>query len=149
MSEFKHLMNKYSGVSDTSDMEMLTDVIDHMFDEVDEDMRKKYLMKIKLYNKHIPLDRWQAEYMTSKMHNKDGTTGPHWDYDTAVKAMEDYDFDECEWYVTLNMVYSDYYNERRTLDNYKDLAYDFLADEDAPDCKVKRYWIAMHSWQNR
>ena len=70
---------------------------------------------------------------------------------TAVMHQRGYDHKPCEFYVVMNMLVSDY---GKTMAKYSadrpeiwaDLAHDFIADKDAVDDKVGRYWrdIVMH-----
>jgi hypothetical protein len=94
-----------------------------------------------------PLTEEQAKDYVSHMTNKDGSKGEHWtlaqtsDYQ---KAHADYaDLHELDFYVAMNMMYSDYYKPVYTTDNYAALAKDFITDKDAPKNKVVRYIKAM------
>ena len=149
MSEFMSLMEEYAKVSDESDMRHLTRVLDHLFCDLKEmhpEMYEKYMTKVKLSNKHIPWDRDQAECAVKKMKNKDGTEGEHWTYEQTTDVLEKkgYDRSPAEWYVALNMVYSDYYTQSFSTDIYVQMACDFLDDLDGAKNKMKKYWIAMH-----
>lgn len=149
MSEFMSLMEEYAKVSDDSDMHHLTRVLDHLFcdlKEIHPEIYEKYITKVKLSNKHIPWDREQAECAVRKMKNKDGTEGEHWTYEQTTDVLEKkgYDHSPAEWYVALNMVYSDYYSQNFSTDIYVQMACDFLDDLDGAKNKMKKYWIAMH-----
>ena len=109
-------------------------------------MVDKFLMKVDLLvNPHFTKET--AKYVVSMMDNKDGSKGEHWNYETTTKVLETkgWDFNPCDWYYTLNMIYSDYYKSGRSDDVYVDLAKDFLDDIDGPDDKAKRYYLAMKS----
>lgn len=142
---FRELMDKY--LDSTDDMEKLTDKIDWFVEKVREkepELVDKFLMKVDLIvNPHFTKET--AKYVVSNFENKDGSVGEHWDYDTTTKVLESrgYEFNPCDWYVTLNMIYSDYYRSGRSDDTYIELAYDFLNDKDAPTDKMKRYYKAM------
>jgi hypothetical protein len=144
---FKELMDRYVHDLDNDDMEHLTHKIDWFVEEVrekDSELADKFLMKVDLLiNPHFTRDT--AEYVVSKFENKDGTTGEHWDYETTTKVLDSkgYDFRPCDWYVALNMIYSDFYRSGRSDETYIEMAYDFLNDKDAPDDKMKRYYKAM------
>ena len=64
---------------------------------------------------------------------------------TAVMQQRGYDNKPCEFYVVMNMLVSDY---GKTMAKYSadrpeiwaDLAHDFIADKDAVEDKVGRYW---------
>lgn len=144
---FKELMDRYIHELDTEDMEHLTHKIDWFVEKVREkepELADKFLMKIDLLvNPHFT--RETAEYVVSKFENRDGSVGEHWNYETTTKVLDSkgYDFRPCDWYVALNMIYSDFYRSGRSDDTYIEMAYDFLDDKDAPDDKMKRYYKAM------
>lgn len=111
--------------------------------ELKPELVDDFLTKIDLIlNPHFT--RESAEYAVSLMKNKDNSTGEHWSYDTTTKVLDGkgYKFHPADWYWTLNMVYSDFYKNNRSTDEYVELAYDFLNDIDWPnsDCKAKSYW---------
>lgn len=141
---FKELIDTYIHDLSDDDMNMLTHKINHFVEKVRErapELVDKFLMKVDIIvNPHFT--RETAEYVVSKMKNKDGTTGEHWSYDTTTRVM-DGDFHEADWYYVLNMIYSDYYKSGRTDETYIGLAKDFLDDADAPEGKAKRYYKAM------
>lgn len=148
MHTFKNLVYEYGRDGNTETMECLTEVVDWFTEDVrkkDPELVSKFLMKIDLLlNPHFTEET--AKYVVSKMMNKDGSMGEHWTYEqtTGVLKSEGYHFTEPDWYYVLNMIYSDYYKSGRTTDTYTELAYDFLADSDAPGCKAKKYYWAMH-----
>jgi len=146
---YKEIVVKLSDTATRADMEELTEITDEFI----EGMRKshpedvqKLLMKIDLLLNPM-FTRETAEYAVSKMKNEDGTEGGHWDYDTTTSVLKSkgYDFNPCDWYYVLNMVYSDYFTKDQPDDYYFKLAYDFLKDKDAPAGKAKKYFLAMHS----
>lgn len=144
---FQKLIDEYGRDGDIETMEHLTHKIDHFVEEVKEkhpELVEHFLVKIDLLlNPHFSKDT--AKYAVSKMKNKDGSTGEHWDYETTTKVLDSkgYDFNACDWYYVLNMIYSDYYKSGRSDDTYIELAHDFLDDIDAPDDKAKKYYKAM------
>ena len=145
---YAELIKKHIDYATEEDMEMLTVKTDKFVEEVREhhpDLVEHYLMKVDLIlNPHFSKET--SKYAVSKLKNKDGTTGEHWNYETTTKVLEGkgYDFKHCDWYYVLNMIYSDYYKSGRSDETYIEMAYDFLADEDAPAHKMKRYYKAMH-----
>lgn len=147
MNSFKEIVYKYGRDGKTETMEELTELVDDFVEEVKELHKEKaedfILMVDLLLNPHF--SKKTAEYVVSKMKNKDDSYGEHWDYETTTRVLEakGYDFKPCDWYYVLNMMYSDYYKSGRSDDTYIELAYDFLNDEDAPDGKAKRYYKAM------
>jgi hypothetical protein len=148
MTSFKELVYKYGRDGKTEVMEHLTEMVDDFVEEAKEHHKDKvehFLIGVDLLlNPHFSKE--SAKYAVSKMKNKDGSTGEHWDYNTTTRVLESkgFDFNPCDWYVALNMIYSDYYKSGRSDDTYIELAYDFLSDEDAPTHKMKRYYKAMH-----
>lgn len=145
--KYAELIRKYIDDANEEDMEMLTEKTDKFVEEVrshNPELVEKFLMKIDLFlNPHFSKET--AKYAVSKMKNKDGSTGEHWDYETTSKVLDakGYDFHSCDWYYVLNMIYSDYYKSGRSDDTYIELAHDFLDDVDAPDDKAKKYYKAM------
>ncbi len=124
----------------------------HKTDDFVEMVRKahpaeveKFIFEIKMLAT-LHFDRETAEYVVCKMKNADGTTGEHWDYDTAKKVMHEngYTFECGDWYYVLNMMYSDYHCAEKTDEYYIKLACQFLSDVDAPKGKAKRYYMAMN-----
>lgn len=144
---YAELIKKYVDDATEEDMEMLTHKTDKFVEEVREhhpDLVEHYLMKVDLIlNPHFSKET--SKYAVSKLRNKDGTTGEHWNYETTSKVLESkgYDFKHCDWYYVLNMIYSDYYKAGRSDDTYIELACDFLDDKDAPEDKAKKYYKAM------
>ena len=55
-------------------------------------------------------------------------------------ASNQLDFDPNDWYVVLNMVYSDMYNSKFDLGTYVTLAKDWLADKDVSSEKLLKYY---------
>lgn len=148
MTNFKEVVFKYGRDGKTEVMEELTEMVSDFIEEVKEHHKDKvddFIMSVDLLlNPHFT--RETSKYAVSKMKNKDGSIGEHWDYETTSKVLENrgYDFNHCDWYVALNMIYSDYYKSGRSDDTYIELAYDFLSDKDAPADKMKKYYKAMH-----
>lgn len=146
--KYRELIEKYIDDSDDEAMEMLAYKTDKFVEEVREmhpEMVDKFLMKVDLIL-NPSFSKEAAKYVVSKMKNKDGTTGEHWNYETTTSVLESkgYDFKPCDWYYVLNMVYSDYYKSGRSDDTYIELAHDFLSDNDAPQNKAKKYYKAMN-----
>lgn len=87
------------------------------------------------------------------MENADGTTGPHWSRHEAEVIQTKYGI-TCgglEFYVALNMMYSDYcvavgQAGASTVELYAHMAEAFLKDPDAQPDKLERYYryIAAH-----
>lgn len=93
------------------------------------------------------MDEELAEEWTAMMHNADGTKGAHWQMEQTEKVMEmrNLDCDPMEFFVAVNMMYSDYSKVARkhgvnTLDFYADMALAFLDDADAVEDKLMAYY---------
>lgn len=147
MHTYKDIVKKLSDTASKADMEKLTDLTSEFLESIKEKMPEveKLIMKIDLML-NPDFTKETAEYAVSKMKNEDGTEGGHWDYDTTTSVLKSkgYDFNPCDWYYVLNMVYSDYFAKDQPDDYYFKLAYDFLKDKDAPVGKAKKYFLAMH-----
>ena len=146
MITFQKLIDEYGRDGDIETMEHLTCKIDHFVEEVREyhpEMVDKFLMKVD-YIVNPDFSKETALYAVSKMKNKDGTKGEHWNYETTTKVLEakGYNFKPCDWYYVLNMMYSDYYKPGRADDVYVEMACDFLNDVDGPKHKAKK-WATM------
>lgn len=97
-----------------------------------------------------PMTKELAMHWTKNMKNADGTVGPHWTMEQAKQVMEQQkiDCDPIEFYVTLNMMYSDYckvakkYNAS-TVEFYAAMAKAFLEDKDAEPEKLSRYYASI------
>lgn len=146
MMKYHELVKHHIEDARYEDMVELVKETDCFVEKVREhhpEMVEDFLMKVDLIL-NSDFTKETALYVVSKMKNKDGTTGEHWNYDTTTKVLEakGYDFKPCDWYITLNLIYSDYYKQGRTDDTYVELAHDFLADVDAPEHKAKK-WAMM------
>lgn len=102
---------------------------------------------------HEGITREQAMKWVSGMKNADGSIGPHWNLEQSRQIMEQQkiDEDEIEFYIALNMMYSDYCkvakrNNTSTIEFYAGMAKAFLDDRDAQPEKLTRYYdyIAKH-----
>ena len=94
-----------------------------------------------------PLTEEQAVSYVKHMKHKDGSEGEHWTLE-QTKAYQashsDYaSIDPLDFYVAINMMYSDYFKPAYTTDNYASMAASFLNDVDAPSNKLERYIQAM------
>lgn len=90
------------------------------------------IFRVKAYEaEHGPhFNEEHARKAVSKMENEDGTRGPHWSVEETTALASQYGinlgsrFNRYDWFVALNMVYSDYYQEiinivRNQYDTYK------------------------------
>ena len=88
-----------------------------------------------------------AEAWAAHMVNEDGTTGPHWPMEqtTALAESMGLSWDKISpwcWWVTMNMMYSDYSGVAEKYgvsiaEFYADMARAFLMDKDGPGAKKK------------
>lgn len=93
-----------------------------------------------------PMTRELAEEWVSNMENADGTRGGHWSMEQSeqIRKQHGFDCDPIKFWVTINMMYSDYCaaakkNGCNTVDFYADMAHAFLDDKDAQPNKLARY----------
>lgn len=93
------------------------------------------------------MTRERADQWLKGLHNEDGTTGAHWNFDQAVNVMKqkDYNVDPVDFYVAINMMYSDYFKVAKklninTVDFYGCMAEAFLNDKDAVPDKLSAYY---------
>ena len=78
------------------------------------------IFRVKAYEaEHGPhFNEEHARKAVSKMENEDGTRGPHWSVEETTALASQYGinlgsrFNRYDWFVALNMVYSDYYTEK-------------------------------------
>lgn len=116
------MSGKY-GMESKSKSSMPDEIDLHVYSQSDEDS-------------HV-LNRASAVDWVSNMENADGTTGAHWNMDQAKQIMEKYGIEASPlaWWVTLNMMYSDYCGVAKKLgmstDFYAYMAEAFLDDKDA------------------
>ena len=147
MAKYTEIVKKLAENATKADMETLTELTGDFLEKIraKEPEVDKLITKIDLML-NPDFTKETAEYAVSKMKNDDGTEGGHWDYDTTTSVLKSkgYDFNPCDWYYVLNMVYSDYFSKDQPDDYYFKLAYDFLKDKDAPVGKAKKYFLAMH-----
>lgn len=92
------------------------------------------------------IDEDMAMEWVSGMKNADGTRGPHYKIDQVEqwRSTNCMDCDKWEFFVTVNMMYSDYCKTAEKmgvskLDFYGHMAKDFLKDEDATPDKLYKY----------
>ncbi len=99
----------------------------------------------------MSLTEADAERWCAHMENTDGTTGPHWTLEQTeiVKNQRGIQWDAVEFWVTMNMIYSDYsevfktYGVRDKIYLYADMAAAFLDDQDARPGKLARYYNSV------
>ncbi len=93
------------------------------------------------------LTKEMAEEWTQSMENEDGSHGPHWSMEQTnqVKSQKGIACGPIEFFVAMNMVYSDYAAVAKKLgannvDFYACMAEAFLDDKDALPDKLARYY---------
>ena len=99
------------------------------------------------YDGYGKIDRRRGEELLKKLKNADGSIGEHWSYDQTKQLMEQKNImcDPVEFWVSMNMMYSDYYTVAKKLninnaDFYASMAEAFLKDPDAHENKLARYY---------
>lgn len=99
---------------------------------------------------HHPLTRDIAEAWVAKMENSDGSTGAHWTMEQTkqIQSQKGIGLDPIKFWVTMNMMYSDYFMAAEkagvgSVDFYADMAKAFLTDKDAQPDKLDRYYCAV------
>lgn len=127
----------------------------HHDDGMDYDDRQKpmhhdeygAIIDVHKRRKMAKMDRETAEEWTEKMKNEDGTKGAHWTFEQAEQAMRQrgIDCDPVEFFVAMNMMYSDNCGVAKmlnvnTVDFYVYMAKAFLDDDDAKENKLMRYY---------
>lgn len=95
----------------------------------------------------------KARKAVSKMENEDGTRGAHWSLEetTALANQHginlNHKFNRYDWFVALNMVYSDYYKvmlsitNSNSTKNFVEFAKAWLNDKDIEEGKMWYYYI--------
>lgn len=111
------------------------------------------IFRVKAYEaEHGPhFNEEHARKAVSKMENEDGTRGPHWSVEETTALASQYGinlgsrFNRYDWFVALNMVYSDYYKVIISMTNsnstkhFVELAKAWINDKDIDDgikCKL-------------
>lgn len=90
-----------------------------------------------------------AKDWAERMINEDGTTGPHWAM-SETSVIEHSDIDDTCWWLTMNMMYSDYCKiatkfSIQAADFCASLSKAFLEDKDAErgEAKLARYYYGI------
>lgn len=147
MKSYKYLMDKAS--EKMIGKEGWAELVDRTCEFL-EDIKQSYPEKVTLLLKDLedmicypPLIEAEAKAYVAKMLNKDGSVGEHWPLET-VKTLpaqhpELMKFNCLDFYVAINMAWSDRYHANKTTEDYIQDAVDFLDDKDAPKNKMRRY----------
>lgn len=113
------------------------------------------IFRVKAYEaEHGPhFNEEHARKAVSKMENEDGTRGPHWSVEETTALASQYGinlgsrFNRYDWFVALNMVYSDYYKVIINITNsnstkhFVELAKAWINDKDIDEGKMWYYYI--------
>lgn len=113
------------------------------------------IFRVKAYEaEHGPhFNEEHARKAVSKMENEDGTRGPHWSIEETTTLANQYGvslgnrFNRYDWFVALNMVYSDYYKVIINITNsnstkhFVELAKAWINDKDIDEGKMWYYYI--------
>lgn len=126
------------------DMECLSEMLtDLLYDLKHTDHAYYAAMKYKLhtmaYGEH--LTEHMAQEWVGHMKNKDGSKGPHWSMEQTNQYAGRHN--HCDFFVVLNMMYSDYYNPKFDTNTYVELANDWLNDVDVPEGKTLKYYMRV------
>lgn len=113
------------------------------------------IFRVKAYEmEHGPhFDEEHARKAVMKMENEDGTRGPHWSLEETTTLANQYGialgskFNRYDWFVALNMVYSDYCKVLMSITgsnntkHYVEFAKAWLNDKDIEDGKMWYYYV--------
>lgn len=113
------------------------------------------IFRVKAYEmEHGPhFNEEQARKAVSKMENEDGSRGQHWSIEETTSLANQHGislnnrFNRYDWYVALNMVYSDYYkvivgiSNSNNTKHFVEFAKAWLADKDIDEGKMWYYYI--------
>jgi hypothetical protein len=126
-------------------MEELKDVVIDVIHElktIDHDRYVEVEYEIAKIAYHGHVSETLAKCWVGKMKNKDGSTGEHWTMDQVSSVLKDKNIKHhlCDFYVVLNMMYSDFYNSRFDTVTYIEMAKDWLDDKDVDGCKLLKYY---------
>ena len=96
------------------------------------------------------VDEHKAQEWTRRMKNADGSSGPHYKAEQAeqIRAAQCPHCDRWEFFVALNMMYSDYCEVAKKLgmdkpDFYAHMAKAFIDDDDAGEHKLAKYMVTI------
>ena len=117
------------------------------------------MFRAKAYEtKHGPhFNEMHARKAVSKMENEDGSKGPHWSIEETSNLANQYgvslnkNFNKYDWYVALNMIYSDFYRAIVAVANsnntkyFVEFAKAWLSDKDVEEGKMWYYYIYVMS----
>lgn len=166
--DFEELMDYALSLPDAkSNMPHWGDFLANLMADIEQAHPEKYeKLYIDFYTKSVGwfFNEDMAEYALSKFMNKDGTKGMIWTLDESLAVAKKHNisftqFTDCDWWFTLNMMYSDYCDAeypKTDPDHYAMLASDYLKDLDVPSGKMNgsdygskpfRYWKKVVMWK--
>lgn len=101
-------------------------------------------------SEYMPMTKQMAMEWVKGLENEDGSRGPHWSMDqtNTVMAQKHVEADPVEFFLAMNLTYSDLCKEFQKnginkIDAYVDFAKAFwLCDKDVPD-KLSRYYAYL------
>lgn len=113
------------------------------------------LFKYKAYEQEYGphFNQEEARKAVSKMQNEDGSRGPHWSIEETTSYANQYGvnlngrFNRYDWFVALNMIYSDYYKvivnitNSNNIKHFVEFAKAWLNDKDVDEGKMWYYYI--------
>ena len=113
--------------------------------------KRKFERHERMYGPHFT--EKCAMKVVAKMENEDGTTGQHWTINDTTTVANQYGisfnprkYNKYDWYVAMNMVYSDYYKfitntlHSNNIKYFVDLAKAWLEDKDIDEGKMWYYY---------
>lgn len=110
----------------------------------------KYKAYEQEYGPHFNLE--ESHKAVNKMQNEDGSHGPHWSIEETTSLANQYNvnlrdrFNKYDWFVALNMIYSDYYKVIVNISNsnnakhFVEFAKAWLNDKDVDEGKMWYYY---------
>lgn len=132
------------------------DFIGHEMETGSDVVETYHKLYEKAYGKVLTRDiaeKWVKSMAIPEM-NSERTTGQKWGFETAVEVgnkvgMDWHEVSKIDFYVVLNMMYSDYYRTAKTIEKqndgmfYANLAKEWLYDEDVinPENKLFNYYF--------
>ena len=122
--------------------DVLEGVIDYLkVEDYDAYLVAEYALHCIAHKGHLGEDL--AKCWVSKMKNKDGTCGAHWSWEQILQVAREkgLKYDLADFYAAMNMVYSDFYNQKFDIATYIDIAKDWLDDKDVGEYKLLKYYF--------
>jgi hypothetical protein len=141
----KHNITRIVKHGTEADMHKMKELFDSVICDIKTFDYNKYLcyeyeLQRLAYDGHMSEEL--AEIWVSNMRNKDGTCGAHWTIEQVKAVMKERNIilDVNDFYATLNMIYSDYYNPKWETLTYIEMAKDWLNDSDIGGSKILKYY---------